>query len=147
MTRFSLDVIQDKILQEMDDRFAQKIVEQTIPDSETVLRDDRGNVIPYISIQFGDIRRGRSKNMATVRGDDYILPLYVQAIAPDPTACRKIYNKVIREMVGLKLPYAGVITKSSWGAMWTIANSTNATEAYMYPCSFSVLIQLIDGVE
>lgn len=137
----SIDEVQDSILDAIKDAFSGIVVEeQAIPDSHTVPRDTSG-VKPYIALQFGDLQEGRTKSMAGPRGDDYYLPVYVQAVASKPRIARKMANKVVDTLLGASFEWSGSIRKRPGGGMWPIVTSDGATEAYQFPASFSVLVQ------
>lgn len=119
----------------------QEVVEQAVPDTSTVLRNSEGAIDPYIAIQFGDLQQGYTSNMASVRGDDYILPIYTQAVGPTPKIARQVANRVVDKLLGKTFTYAGNIRKRPGGGMFPIVATNGATEAYMFPASFGLLIQ------
>ena len=133
--------IQASILTYLDTQFAQPVVEQGIADSETVLRNAAGGIDPYIAIQFGDLQQGRTRSMIGARGDDYILPMYFQCIAPTPAIARGLQNKVMDVMLGKQFPWAGDVRKRPGGGMFSTTNSSSATEAYTMPSSFGLVVQ------
>lgn len=133
--------IQDDILEYIDGQFVQNVVEQAIPDSKTVKRNGVGAIDPYVAVQFGDLQQGVSYSFAGPRGDDYILPVYTQVIAPTPAIARKLSNKVRDVLLGESFPWTGSVRKRPGGAMFPLVASTGATEAYIYPASFGILIQ------
>lgn len=139
----SIETVQQGVLDLLDAAIAQPIYEQSIPDINTVRRNETTRKIdPYVAIQFGDLQQGRRYNMATPMGDDYILPIYTQAIAPTAKVARQINNRVVMALLAQSLPWAGSIRKRSGGNMWPLVNSNAATEAYSAPASFGLLVQL-----
>lgn len=132
---------QTEILEFLDTAFAQPIVEQGVPDIETVLRNPSGQIDPYIAIQFGDLQQGRTYSFVGPRGDDYVMPLYFQCIAPTPEIARGLYNKLMDEFLGEDFPWSGNVRKRAGGGMFTMTNSNSATEAYAAPASFGLLVQ------
>lgn len=140
MTTYSIETIQEAVLSLLGG-LPQPVVEQAIPDTFTVLRDDAGNIKPYIAIQFGDIQQGYTSNMASVKDDDYILPIYTQAVAPTPKIARQIATRVVGKLLGATFDYAGNIRKRPGGGMFPIVATNNSTEAYMFPSSFGLSIQ------
>lgn len=139
---YSIEDIQDAILDLLTAEMAPwKVVEQAVPNTKTVKRDEKGQIVPYVAIQFGDLAEGSTHNMATPLGDDYRIPFYVQAVAPVPDRARKIANKVIRVVLAKDFPWSGSVRKRPGGGMWPIVSSDGATEAYQFPASFSVPVQ------
>lgn len=139
----SLELIQEGILDHLETTLPYPIVEQAVPDIDTVRRNTTTKRIePYVAIQFGDIQQGRRYNLASPMGDDYILPIYSQAVAPTAKAARQISNRLLMNLLAQTFPWSGSVRKRSGGSLWPIVNSNNATEAYMNPSSFGLLIQL-----
>lgn len=132
---------QTEILALLDAAFAQPIVEQGVPDIETVLRNPSGQIEPYIAIQFGDLQQGRTYSFVGPRGDDYVMPLYFQCIAPKAEIARGLYNKLMDVFLGEDFPWSGNVRKRAGGGMFTMTNSNSATEAYAAPASFGLLVQ------
>lgn len=140
----SEEQVQEDILEYLEGIFHarnQKVVEQSIPNSQTVLRNSQGQIEPYIAIQFGDLQEGRLHNMAGPRGDDYVMPVYTQVIAPSPKIARRIANRLRNAMIGASFGWTGSVRKRPGGGMFPIVTSNGATEAYQMPASFGVLIQ------
>lgn len=133
--------IQEDIIALLDAAFAQPLVEQAVPDSKTVLRNGAGDVDPYIAYSFGDLQQGRAHSMAGPRGDDYEMPIYTQVVAPDPGIARRLGNKLRSVLLGEDVPWSGSIRKRAGGGMFPLVASNGATEAYIVPASFGVLIQ------
>lgn len=137
----NISSIQKAILAYLSDSFTQPVIEQGIPDAQTVRRNNLGAIDPYIAIQFGDLQQGRNRSMAGTRGDDFILPMYFQCIAPTPEIARGIQNKVLDVLLGASFPWSGDVRKRPGGGMFTMTNSNGATECYAMPSSFGVVVQ------
>ena len=137
----SISQTQGEILELLRDEFDQEIVEQGVPDIKTVKRNLAGDIDPYIAIQFGDLQQGRATSMAGPRGDDYVLPIYVQCIAPEVEIARGLQNKILDVMLGAGFPWSGSVRKRPGGGMFTMTNSNSATEAYTFPASFGLTVQ------
>lgn len=142
---YSLEEIQEGILEHLNEALPQPVYEQAVPDIQTLRRTPAGDIDPYVAIQFGDIQNGRGKSMAGPIGHDYILPIYIQVVGPTPRIARRISNRAVFAILGESFPWSGSVTKRSGGNMWPIVNSNNATEAYLFPASFGVLVQLSDA--
>lgn len=139
---FSVDDIQQQILDFLEDQLNHPVIDQSIPDIDTVERDSLGRIKPYIAIQFGDLQDDGTRSMIGVRGNDYRMPIYIQSIAPTPKGARGISNRVTNLFLGETFPWAGTVRKRAGGGMWPITNSNFATEAYMMPASFSLVLEL-----
>lgn len=139
----SLEETQEGILEFLQTSFAQPVHELAVPDAQTLLRNSAGGVDPYIAIQFGDVYQQGKQNMATPMGDDYQLPIYIQYVAANPKIARKMYNKGLGLFLAKTFPYSGSVTKRLGGGMYALNASNAATEAYMFPASFKLLVQLL----
>lgn len=137
----SIEQTQEEILYLLDSQLAQPIVEQGIVDINTVKRNGVGDIEPYIAIHFGMIQNGRGKSFVGPRGHDYILPIYGQCIAPDPTIARKMQNKLVDVLLGEGFPWSGQVEQRPGGAIFPMTNSNSATEAYVAASSFGLLVQ------
>lgn len=138
----SISETQEEILDLMGSQFSQPVVEQGIPDIDTVRRNaTTGKIEPYIAIQFGDLQNARGKSMIGPRGHDYTLPIYTQCIAAKVGDARALQNKVLNVLLGAGFPWSGSMEKRPGGGMFTMTNSNSATEAYTFPASFGLLVQ------
>lgn len=135
--------VQDAIVAHLENSITQMVVEQGIPDPQTVLRDSNGNVQVYVAIQFGDFQRTYTgQAVAGVRHDDYEIPIYIQVIAPAPKIGRKLAGgKIADAMLGFSTGGTGEVRKREGGGMWTLISSNSATPAYMFPSSYAVTVQ------
>lgn len=140
---FSLDVVQDAVLAHLRAEMAQPIIEQAIPGPETVVRDENGQINPYVALQFGDIQPlAGGKSLIGPRGDDYWIGIYCQSIAPRPDVARKMSNRLVDVFLGETFPWAGNVRKRAGYGMFPISTSTGATEAYEFPSFFQLLVQI-----
>lgn len=138
---FSLEETQEDFIELLDDAMMQRLVEQAIPDIDTVKRVN-GVIEPYIAYSFGQPREQGAKSFAGPWGDDYVLPIYLQVIAPTAKIARQLGNKLVRTVLGQGFGWTGQIRQMSGGPILPITQSSAATEAYMQPLSFGLLIQM-----
>ena len=138
----SLEEIQEGFLADLEDNLVQPVYETAIPDHVSVLRNDHGDIEPYVSIQFGDTQPGRVTSFVGPWGDDYEIPIYMQTIAPTPRIARKMANKIVEFMLGADFEWSGQVRKRAGGSMFPLVGSNGATQAYMYPLSFKLLMQM-----
>lgn len=137
----TLEQTQESILTLLDARFAQPVVEQGIPDIQTVRRNSAGNIDPYIAIQFGELQNSTGKSFIGPRGHDYDMPIYVQCIAPEPGIARRLQNKLADVLLGVSFEWSGNMAKRPGGGMFPMTNSNGATEAYTSASSFGLPVQ------
>lgn len=138
----TIEQTQESILTLLDTAFVQPIIEQGIPDINTVRRNQTtGQIEPYIAIQFGDLQNSTGKSFIGPRGHDYDMPIYAQCIAPDPKVARKLQNKLVNVLLGLSLEWTGNMAKRPGGGMFPMTNSNSATEAFTYASSFGLPVQ------
>lgn len=138
--------VTEAILEYLDTAIPQDVIEQAVPNPDQVLRDSKGRIKNYVAVQFGDLQvRETGNNLAGVRYSDYDLPIYAQVIAGTPQIAREIaYKKVLDALTGMDFQWTGEVRKRSGGAMWPLISSNGATEAYMFPVSFGVTVQMTD---
>lgn len=139
---FSLDTTQAEILAYLDAQFVQPVIEQGIPDTQTVRRNTAGAIDPYIAVSFGMPVQQGSRGFSGAFHDDYVLPLYGVVIAPTPEIARELGNKFVRVFLGKGFSWAGEVRQRSGGPMFPMVQSSGATEAYAFPVSFGLLMQL-----
>lgn len=123
-----------------------QIAEQAIPDSATLEKDARGLVKPYLAFQFGDLQRvyGGGRGFTGVRKDDHEMPIYFQSVSGEANEASDMADDVISRFLGMQFLNTGEVRKRPGGGMFPIVSSNGATEAYMFPSSFAVTIQLMD---
>lgn len=139
---YSIEDIQDGIANVIKSGFTGvKVVEQAVPNINTIKRDAAGKVVPYIAYQFGDLQEGTSHSMVGPEGDDYRIPVYVQCVSGDAREARRFANKIVTLLLGATFPWAGQVRKRPGGGMWSLVTSDPATEAYQFPASFSITAQ------
>ena len=139
---FSVDEIQDDILEYLRGQFVQPVQDDYLPNTETVARNALGEIEPYLVVQFGDLQPQNAYAMSGSWDDDYGMPVYVQCISADPKIGRKLANKCIRVLLGRSFPWSGQIRKRAGFNMFTIDSSDNSVEAYAFPLFFTVLVQV-----
>lgn len=117
------------------------VTEGGIPDSRTIKVDTSGKIVPYISLQFGDIDDAGEMSFAGYRSADYNLPIYAQAVAASPREARRLMNRFKDKLLGLDFPWTGEVRKRAGGGVFNDTASNGATEAYVSAASFTVTIQ------
>lgn len=143
----NLSDIKDAIRAYLEANIVDDVVEQAVPDAQTVLRNADGTVKPYVSYQFGDLQRlyGGARGLIGVRHDDYELPIRIQAQAPDAKMASDMADHVLDVALGFSSDYTGEVRKRPGGGMFSIVNTNGATECYTFPVSFAVTLQMTDS--
>lgn len=141
----NLSQVKDEIRAYIHDTFAQTVVEQAVPDARTVKREN-GKIPLYIAFHFGDLQRmyQGGQGLAGVRNNDHELPIYFQSIGPDPVSAGQTADRVVDVMLGADFEFTGEIRKRPGGGMFPIIASNDAVEAYQFPSSFAVTVNLLD---
>lgn len=140
---FTLETIQEDILAFLQESTPWKVEETGIPDIDRVPKQD-GKIIPYVIVQFGDIAPNGRRAMSGAFDDDYRLPLYITVIGPEAGVTRKVYNRLILSFLGKTFDWAGQIRKTGGGGSYSATSSTGGTEAYAFPATFTLGIQLAE---
>lgn len=141
-TVFTLETIQEDVLEAIEEAVEQRVVEQAIEDVETVLRTAEGDIDPYYAVHFGDIAPGRTRSMAGAWGDDYRLPFYVLAVAPTGKIVRQMNNVILAAILGETFDYSGNIRKRPGGVTFVRRNASGSVEAYVGTTSYDLDVQL-----
>lgn len=137
-----LDEIQDAILAHLKGMTIAKVEEHAIPDLAAVPRSDNGDVVPYVAIQFGDIIASSSgTGFAGPLFDDYQMPIYIQVVASDTRESRRLANFITGRFLGSDFPFSGSVRKRMGGAQFPMEGTDGSIEAYIWPLSFTVLVQ------
>lgn len=141
---YTVDDIQDSILDYFRGGVPEPVYEQAIPNAHTLLRHQNGTVREYYSIQFGDLQRMENDGHSFMgpRHDNYELPIHIQAVSSSATVARKLGNRVNDLMLGSRHPYSGLIRKRFGGSAFPVVGSNYATEAYVTPAGFGLSIQV-----
>lgn len=143
---YSLDVSQQNLIDLLKANFVQKSYEVAIPEPETLIRDEGGNVQPYIAYQFGDLQDGYSETFGGAATNDFWMNFNVQVVSSDPVISRKLGNKLVKVFLGYSEQYGGQVRKRLGGSMNPIGNMDGTIAAYIMPISFGVKIQLFTDV-
>lgn len=141
---FSIEDIQDGILEHLRGALIQEVYDDYIPNTKTLRRNESGEVVPYLVVQFGDLQPQNAYAMTGSWDDDYGMPVYIQAISADPKIARRLANKVVRVLLGQAFPWSGQMRKRPGFNMFTIDSSDSSVEAYASPVFMTVLVQLND---
>lgn len=143
---YSLDYIEDNVLEFLTNLVPQRVEEQAVPDIVTITSSASGAWKPLVTVQFGDLQPWGARSMVGARGDDYVLPIHIQVTALEASIARKVGNTIMRGFLGASFDWAGEVRKRVGGHTFPLTNSDGAIEAYISPLSFGLLIQLEDDV-
>lgn len=141
---YSLEQIETEVLEYLDEEVfpGQSVIEQAIPDLETVVRRANGSIAPYVAVELGDIQPWGSRSFVGPQGDDYVLPIYLRIVAGDPAIARRLRTRGVQLFLGATFDWAGDMRKRNSGGMFPMKNSDGAVECYIAPASFGIVVQL-----
>lgn len=139
----TLNEVQESIMDLLESSFIQPVFEVAVPDSTTLMRDAQGYVIDYLAVQFADMQVSDHGSTSFIgpRYDDYRQPIYVQAISGRAKTARQLRNKINDVLLGSNHPFSALVRKGYASGAFPIIGSNQATEAYLFPASFSVPFQ------
>ena len=141
----SVEKIQDQFLADLEDFMNCAVIEQAIPDVDNVHRNASGMIVPYVAVQFGDLQQGYAFSFSGPQGDDYYLPVYMQVVGPTPKIARQGANRLLMGCLGKSdFEWGGSMRKRPGGNMFPLVTTDGATEAYQFPSSWSLLVQVVD---
>lgn len=140
----SITHTQEELLKYLSDNFAETFVENALPDGVTLQRDKYGYFQPYVSIVFGDLQQIGSRNMASSLHHDYRLPFFISVVSPDTASGRAIANKLQVKLLGWGTDWTGQVEKRSGGLIYSLPAQMPSEEAYVFPASFEVTIQVAE---
>lgn len=139
--------VTDAIMAHVRDRVPQDVFEQGVPDVDTIRRLPDGSIKPYVAVQFGvPWHKASGRGFAGVRFDDYELPVYVQVVAGDSRVARLIaLDTVLDALIGFSMEGASEMVQRTGGSIFVMTQSTEASEAYVFPMSFSFTFQMMSS--
>lgn len=144
---YSIEVSQQAIIDHLRANFAQPLFEISTPEYDTIKRNAKGGVDPYICFQFDEPRDGFSSTFGGATTNDFYLIVKVQVVASDPSIARRISNKLMMKLNGFDVPYGGELEKRvTIGGMTPIGNMDGTVAAYVYPSRFAAKVQLFEDV-
>lgn len=141
----NLSDIKAEIRAYIRDQFSQPVVEQSVPDSKSVRRVN-GAIETYIAFHFGDLQRmyRGGQGFSGTRYNDHELPIYFQSVAPTAEIASATADRVVDVMLGADFKFTGQVRKRPGGGMFPIVESNAATEAYQFPSSFAITVNLLE---
>lgn len=139
---YSLDLVQDAIVEYLDVEIVQDKYETGVPDATQLVRSSSGSVLTYITYQFGDLQQAPTRSAAGTQNDDYYMPVYVQCISDTANNARRLSNRVTQKLLGFQTRFASQVYKRPGGGMFPVQSSIGATEAFIQPSSFAITVQL-----
>lgn len=88
------------------------VKEDTFPDDETPPRDTNAQVLPYVILRYGPLRKsyGTGEALAGARHDNYFGTVDVMAVAPQGRMARRVFDILTDCLVGFNPGGGGSIT-------------------------------------
>lgn len=139
---YNLPEIQEQILNHVRDRAGVDVYEIAIPDPDTLRRNSKGEIYPYVAIQLLMPQHARGESFAGVWSADYDLPINLQAIAPDAETSRSVANRVYEAVLGFGVEFGSGFRPRFGGSVMPVTSNDGTVQAYIHPMSFSVRVQL-----
>lgn len=140
----SIDFTAEDILARVRSQFSvQQVYEGGVPTAETLIRNG-DELDPYIVVDFGDLSRGRGSSFAGPRGDDYMLPVRLIAVAHNTTIARQLRTKGTDSLLGYTPIYAGPMHKRPGGGTFVVTDDNGSAVAYLAPSMFHTTVTLLD---
>lgn len=139
--KFSVEHVQDSILEHIRASIPQKVVETSWRDAQ-LIEPINGRLPPYVSVEFGDLQPTKRQSAIGVWGDNHILPISFFAMAHSPSVTRKLSNMVFTSMLGYQTDFSSEVRKRAGGQLMPLKASNGAIEGYSVLIMFEVSIQL-----
>lgn len=139
---FNLHEIQDQIIQHIHDEAEARAFEIAIPDADTLRRNSKGQIEPYVAFQIQMPQNPIGESFAGVWSADFELPVNLQVVAPTADLSRGIATKLFGSMLGFGVKHGSGLRPRFGGAVMPIANNDGTVQAYIHPMSFGVKVQL-----
>lgn len=110
------------------------VKEDTFPDDETPARDVHMQLIPYIILRYGPLRKayGTGESVAGVRHDNYFGTVDVMAIAPQGRMARRLFDVLVDCLIGFDPGGGGSISLE--GSSSNFAVSSNEARPTQMVC-------------
>lgn len=144
---YSVEVSQQAIIDHLKSNFAQPVHEGAVTEYDTLRRNSKGQVDPYICFQFDEPRYGFSDTFKGATSGDFFLIIKVQAVSSDPSVTRRLSNKLLMTLNGFDVPYGGELEKrATVGGTAAITSMDGTLAAYVAPSRFAAKIQLFNDV-
>ena len=99
------------------------VKEDTYPDEETPPRDVNMQLIPYVILRYGPIRRGFGGAVAGPRHDNYYGTVDVMAIAPQGRMARRLFDVVIDSLIGFEPGGGGSVTTEGSASNFVVTSN------------------------
>ena len=129
--------VQQRWVQFMNDTFAQEVFEGGVPTPETIMRDNNGQIKPYLVARFSDVSRDyRGNAMGGARLDHYYGFLDVIVVSGYDTVTRNLAGYVMDKMLGASVAESGQLNKVGGGGAFEILSGRDKPAAYCLAVGF-----------
>lgn len=113
-----------------------------IPDVDTLKRNAKGQITPYIAVQILMPQNARGESFAGVWSADYDLPVNLQVITADADLSGEIAAEVFESMLGFGISFGSGFRPRFGGAVLPLTSNDGTIQAFIHPMSFSARVQL-----
>ena len=119
-----------------------KVYEDDIPQDDSLEYDDRGTLVPYILVEWGDLTRMRAdRGLVSVRQDSYLYFFTVTVATGRANDTKKLNGHLVDSLVGYRPVDGGEITPK--GTMkFSLSTTTNRPVQYFRSTTFQFVTNL-----
>ena len=140
----SLDVfdLEESILTKVKSLFPKKVYEDDIPQDDSLEYDERGTLVPFAIIEYGDLTRLRAdRGIVSVRQDSYLYFFTVTVVTGRAKDTKRLMGKLTDGLIGFR-PYDGGEITPRGSLKFSRSSTTNRPTQYIRSATFQCLTNL-----
>lgn len=140
----SLDVfdLEESILTKVKSLFPKKVYEDDIPQDDSLEYDERGTLVPFAIIEYGDLTRLRAdRGIVSVRQDSYLYFFTVTVVTGRANDTKRLMGKLTDGLIGFRPHDGGEITPRG-SLKFSRSSTTNRPTQYLRSATFQCLTNL-----
>lgn len=139
---YNLETVQNQIIAHLKSSTTSEVHEVAIPDPETLKRNSKGEIYPYVAFQIQMPQFARGESFAGVWSADYDLPVNIQAVGPTADISRRLANIIYGAMLGFGINFGSGFRPRFGGSVMPVTSNDGTVQAYIHPMSFSARVEL-----
>lgn len=140
----SLDVfdLEESILTKVKSLFPKKVYEDDIPQDDSLEYDERGTLVPFAIIEYGDLTRLRAdRGVVSVRQDSFLYFFTVTVVTGRANDTKRLMGKLTDGLIGFR-PYDGGEITPRGSLKFSRSSTTNRPTQYIRSATFQCLTNL-----